>query len=93
MKYIKRYNEDIDWDWVDEEIRPIKDIEKYCITYYSLDECINIADKLKELGYSVYGYGDWEDYSFWIGFIYQDGRWVQTKRNKYNREIITYNDL
>jgi hypothetical protein len=24
MKYIKKYNEDIDWDWVDEEIREIE---------------------------------------------------------------------
>jgi len=25
MKYIKKYNEDIDWDWVDEDSEPVAD--------------------------------------------------------------------
>jgi len=35
MKYIKRYNEDIDWDWVDEEKRDIPDDFKDNENFYN----------------------------------------------------------
>ena len=50
MKYLKRYNEDIEWEFEDEEKSPIEfsDLTNYFIEYKMKDECINIMDKLSD---------------------------------------------
>lgn len=97
MKHLKRYNEDIEWDFEDEEEDPNneKDISHYYISYDTKQECINIMDKLVELGYEVYDYGYYDDYNEWYGFIFEDSQWEQTKEtpDETKLDVLSYYDI
>lgn len=91
MKYIRKYNEDLEWEFDEEESNEIKDFEDYIILYNTSEECQLIVRKLIELGYNVYGFsklgtsitGDFDDCDTWHGFRYKKEKdiWVQTISN------------
>ena len=97
-KYIKKYNEDIDWEFdIEEEDNSINEynLTNYFISYITKNECIGIMDKLVELGYSVYDYGHYDDYHSWYGFIYTEEQWEQTKEtpDQTKLDVISYYDI
>lgn len=92
MKYIKKF-ENIDWSFEDEENEiNIENLKNYYIKYNTKEECMNIMNKLVELGYEVFGYGEYDDYDQWDGFVCNSKDWVQII-NPGGSNVIYYNDI
>lgn len=96
MKYLKLF-EDIDWeDWdYEEECMSLKDLEKCFIKYENIDECLDISNKLLELGYSVYELSEIDyEYRFWTGFMIDDYEWSLANNFKINPlTVIDYDEF